>query len=134
MSGLGQKKTVEVVAAVICNGDEILCVQRGESKLNYISKKWEFPGGKLEQGESEPEALLREIKEELNVDVEVQEKIITVQHEYADFFITMHTYKCILSHRDVSLLEHIDMCWRKSDNLSNLDWAAADVPIVELLS
>ena len=80
MSGLGQKKTVEVVAAVIWNGDEILCVQRGESKLNYISKKWEFPGGKLEQGESESEALLREIKEELNVDVEVQEKIIKFYH------------------------------------------------------
>ena len=134
MSNKGQKKIIEVVAAVILNEGEILCVQRGESKLNYISEKWEFPGGKLESGESEVEALKREIKEELNLKIEVKDKLITVNHEYPDFIITMHTYECVINHRDINLLEHINFCWREKNNLTDLDWAAADIPIVDLLS
>ncbi len=128
------KKSIQVVAAVIWNEGEILCVQRGENRYDYISRKWEFPGGKLEKGESEAEAVSREIKEELNLEIEVKEKLIAVRHEYPDFFLTMHTYNCFAAHRNITLLEHIDSDWRKVNDISDLDWAGADIPIVKCLS
>ena len=79
-------KTIEVVAAIIIYDNKILCVQRGESKLNYISKKYEFPGGKIELGETKEEAIKREILEELNLEIEVRDEYMTVNHQYPDFF------------------------------------------------
>ena len=87
-------KKVTVVAAVIQDHDNFLCVQRGPNKYPYISKKWEFPGGKIEANETEQEALIRELKEELHLDLTVNEKLITVNHDYNDFSLTMHTYLC----------------------------------------
>jgi len=122
---------LQVVAAVIENKGEILCVQRGPNKWNYIANKWEFPGGKIRRGESEPDALFREIKEELMVEVEVGDKLITVDHEYPDFRLLLHAYGCTVPHRGLTLIEHIALEWRDASNLLHLDWAAADIPIAQ---
>ncbi|MBK8872414.1 MAG: (deoxy)nucleoside triphosphate pyrophosphohydrolase [Bacteroidetes bacterium] len=126
-------KHYEVVAAIIINNGRILCVQRGPSKYDYISKKYEFPGGKMEAGETKEETIRREIFEELKMVIEVQEEFFTVTHHYPDFSITMHSFICNCENLNVTLTEHIDYKWLLKDELSNLDWAAADLPIVEKL-
>ena len=128
-----QKKKVEVVAAVIMHNNKILCVQRGENKLPYISKKYEFPGGKIEAGETKEQTIKREIKEELNMEISTGDELITVAHEYPDFFLTMHSFICTCADPTVNLTEHIDFKWLATSELEGLDWAAADVPIVEQL-
>ena len=126
-------KKVEVVAAIVLFENKILCVQRGENKLDYISKKYEFPGGKMEVGETKEETIKREILEELNMKIEVQEEFITVTHQYPDFILTMHSFICKCDSPTLTLTEHIDFKWLNKDELSNLDWAAADIPIVNEL-
>ncbi|MBK9047877.1 MAG: (deoxy)nucleoside triphosphate pyrophosphohydrolase [Bacteroidetes bacterium] len=123
----------EVVAAIIINNSKILCVQRGPSKYDYISKKYEFPGGKMEAGETKEETIKREILEELKMVIEVQQEFLTVTHQYPDFSITMHSFMCSCENPNLTLTEHIDFKWLSKNELSHLDWAAADVPIVEKL-
>jgi len=127
------RKKIEVVAAIIHFEGEILCVQRPESKLEYISKKFEFPGGKTEEGETQQEALARELIEELEIKPLIKSLFLTVTHEYPDFEITMHSYSCEASSKELKLKEHISAIWLKKDNLNRLDWAAADLPIVSKL-
>ena len=132
-------KTIEVVAAVITDGEETLCVQRGLSKLPYVSQKWEFPGGKVEAGETHEAALKREINEELKLDIVVGSRLMTVDHTYPDFRLIMHTHHCTLgtsSRADLQLTEHLDLTWLKveDEGFQRLDWAAADVPIVNKLT
>jgi len=126
-------KHITVVAAVIEKQGKILCVQRGVSSLHYISEKWEFPGGKIELGETEEEALLREIKEELEMEIVVEKKIGTLTHQYPDFLLTMHAFHCT-SKQEPTLTEHIAFRWLNIRELKNIDWAAADVPVVRLFS
>ncbi|MFT4662961.1 MAG: 8-oxo-dGTP diphosphatase [Patiriisocius sp.] len=126
-------KKVEVVAAIIFYNDLILCTQRGESKLEYISKKFEFPGGKIEQRETHKEALKRELQEELSINPKINNLYFTVTHQYPDFQLTMHSYICEAATLSISLNEHISHQWLKKDKLNELDWAAADVPIVDKL-
>ena len=126
-------KKIEVVAAVIYFKNEILCVQRPESKLNYISKKYEFPGGKIELGESHKEALKRELIEELDIVPEIDDLCLTVVHQYPDFEITMHSYNCYIDSKEIILKEHIAFEWLPKDKLEKLNWAAADIPIVKKL-
>ena len=132
-------KQIAVVAAVIESSGRILCVKRPANKYLYISHKWEFPGGKIEEGESKEDALEREISEELAIDITIGDPILTVEHQYPDFHITMHALQCALasSHEesDVELTEHVDLRWisRADPAFSELDWAAADVPIVNAL-
>jgi 8-oxo-dGTP diphosphatase len=126
-------KHIEVVAAIIKNDDKILCVQRNENKLSYISKKYEFPGGKMEHNETKVETIVREIKEELAMDIIVKEEFLTVTHQYPDFLLTMHSFICTCDSVEIILNEHIDYKWLKVDELENLDWAAADIPIVNKL-
>jgi 8-oxo-dGTP diphosphatase len=128
-----QKKKVEVVAAVIVHNDKILCVQRGENKFDYISKKYEFPGGKMEEGETKKQTIIREIKEELNMDIIPGEELKTEEHEYPDFILTMHSFISVCLSTEVYLTEHIDYKWLSISELKALDWAAADLPIVEQL-
>lgn len=123
-------KHYKVVAAIIINDEKILCVQRGVSKFEYISKKYEFPGGKVEPGETEIEALEREIYEELEMKISVQEEYLTVDHFYPDFELTMHSFICEVDDPSLTLTEHIDYQWLRKDELGVLDWAAADIPIV----
>lgn len=126
-------KSIEVVAAIIYYKDRILCVQRGENKYPYISNKFEFPGGKMEIGETKTEAIKREILEELNMNINIQEEFLTVTHEYPDFRIIMHSFKCKCESQELKLTEHINMVWLSINELKKLDWAAADIPIVNKL-
>lgn len=126
-------KKIEVVAAVIYFEGKILCVQRPENKLTYISKKYEFPGGKIEIGETQKEALKRELFEELNISPEIKSLFITVIHEYPDFELTMHGYICEAKTFELILNEHIAYKWLTINELDKLDWAAADIPIVNKL-
>jgi 8-oxo-dGTP diphosphatase len=126
-------KKVEVVAAILINGNEILCTQRAENKFEYISKKFEFPGGKIEPGETRQSALKRELNEELNIDPEINQPYLTVVHQYPDFELTMHSFLCNTDTKKVVLSEHISSKWLKRSELINLDWAAADIPIVKKL-
>ena len=126
-------KHFKVVAAIIVNNEKILCVQRGVNKYEYISKKYEFPGGKIEADESKEEALRREIKEELNMDILIKDEFVTVCHQYPDFELTMYSFFCYTKDSSLTLTEHLDFRWLANNELGELDWAAADVPIVEEL-
>lgn len=126
-------KKIEVVAAIIKYQDLILCAQRKKSSLEYISEKFEFPGGKIEEGETKTDALKRELIEELNITPKIQELYLTVNHEYPDFELTMHSFICEVTTKEITLNEHISYKWLSKKELKSLDWAAADLPIVEKL-
>ncbi len=126
-------KKIEVVAGVIFFENLVLCVQRPKNKFHYISEKYEFPGGKIEKNETKEEALHRELLEELDVSINIKSFFLTVVHEYPDFELTMHSFICEVDSKELTLREHIDLKWLKIDELTSLDWAAADVPIVNKL-
>lgn len=128
-------KHIEVSAAIILEDDKILCAQRGENKHGYISYKFEFPGGKLEEGEDGKTALVRELNEEMMLEIEAEQLkyFMTIEHEYPDFSITMHSYLCPLENRHFVLLGHICSKWCLPEELDQLDWAEADWPIVRKL-
>ncbi|HOD93419.1 MAG TPA: (deoxy)nucleoside triphosphate pyrophosphohydrolase [Clostridia bacterium] len=125
-------KHIEVVAAVILFNQKVLCMQRGKNKHDYISYKYEFPGGKIEDGESKAEALIRELKEEMNIDINISEEdhFLTVDHTYPDFTITMYSYICNVETDTFIRKEHINHVWLPIEILNTLDWAQADKPIV----
>jgi len=123
-------KKIEVVAGIIFFQNSILCLQRPKNKLPYISEKFEFPGGKVENGETQTEALQRELFEELNISVRIKSLYLTVVHEYPDFELTMHSFICEVETKELTLNEHISLRWLTKDELPTLDWAAADIPIV----
>ena len=126
-------KRIEVVAGIIFFENQILCVQRPKNRLPYISEKFEFPGGKIENGESNKEALKRELFEELNVSTDIKSLFLTVVHEYPDFELTMHSFICEVETKELTLNEHIALEWLSVNDLEKLDWAAADIPIVNKL-
>jgi 8-oxo-dGTP diphosphatase len=126
-------KQVEVVAAIIVNDNKVLCVQRGENKYEYISKKFEFPGGKIESGETREDTIVREIMEELDLKIQIQKEFITINHNYPDFTLIMHSFICNCENTNLYLKEHISFEWLPLNELNKLDWAGADVPIVENL-
>lgn len=126
-------KRIEVVAGIIFFQDQVLCVQRPKNKLHYISEKFEFPGGKIEEGETKKEALKRELFEELNISTKIKSLYLTVVHEYPDFELTMHSYICEVETKELILHEHINQKWLTLMELKKLDWAAADIPIVNKL-
>ena len=130
-------KVIEVVAAVITKNNKILATQRGYGEFKG---GWEFPGGKPEANETKEEALKREIKEELNADIEVNDYICTVEYDYPNFHLTMHTYYCSLLNDNLELLyhdeerlEHESMKWLSIDEIDSVDWLGADIEIVEKL-
>ncbi len=128
-------KHYEVVAAVIVHDNKILCMQRNKSKFAYTSYKFEFPGGKVELGESNHEALERELREEMDMDISIAENdyLMTVEHTYPDFSITMHAFLCKLAEPRFVMKEHVDAKWLFPNELDSLDWAEADKPIVKKL-
>lgn len=126
-------KHYKVVAAVIAHNEEILCVQKGEHKFGYLRHKYEFPGGKVELGEREEDALIREIEEELRLAISIDHKIAVVNHQYPDFMITLSAYLCFTPARTLTLTEHINAIWLPRAELKTLPWAGADQPIVQCL-
>lgn len=126
-------KHFEVVAALIFEGSEVLCVQRGPGPYAYTALHYEFPGGKVEANESHKAALAREIEEELALSIVVQNAFLTVEHTYPDFGVTLHSYLCQAAQRDLQLREHVDALWLAPKDLKKLHWAAADMPIVDKL-
>jgi len=126
-------KHYKVVAAVIEHHNEILCVQKGENPYAYLRYKFEFPGGKVEPGESEADALLREIEEELQLAISISHKIAVVNHQYPDFMITLTAFYCHAATRKLALTEHIDALWLPKNHLKTLNWVGADQPIVQCI-
>lgn len=128
-------KTLIVVAAIIIYNEKILCMQRQSGKYEYISNKYEFPGGKVEENESNSVALMRELEEEMDLDVLISEEdyFMSIDHEYPDFHIIMHSYLCHVDHPNFNMKEHAAYQWLLREELSQLDWAPADLPIVNRL-
>ena len=123
-------KQIEVVAAIIRKGDRIFATQRGYGEWKDW---WEFPGGKMEEGESPEEALLREIREELSTEISVEELLCTVEYDYPKFHLTMHCYWCSLVTEALHLNEHEAARWLTSDELDSVDWLPADLLVVEAI-
>ncbi len=124
-----------VAAAIIVHEDDILCMQRPQSNHAYLSYKYEFPGGKIEKGETVEAALVRELQEEMALEVRVKPEdfFLTVNHQYPDFSVDLHTYIVKVANKEFQRLEHEDHHWLKAKSLKQLEWAAADLPIVEKL-
>ncbi len=118
-----------VVCAIIHQQDKILAVQRSEKMK--LPLKWEFPGGKIEPNESEQQCIQREIKEELDIDIEVQQRLNPVLHDYPDFSIELIPYTAKHINGEIKLKEHAQYLLLDKSELQELDWAEADVPIVE---
>ncbi len=125
------RKHITVSAAVIIQNKMVFCAQRKDQ--GELAQKWEFPGGKLEIGEIPENALIREIKEELDSTISILEKLTTVEHQYTTFDITMHAFLCQLVDGSLTLSEHLDSRWLSKDQLFSVDWAEADIPIVEIV-
>lgn len=126
-----EKPTIQVVGAAIINDkNEVLCAQRGHGSL---IGKWEFPGGKIEEGETDQEALKREIKEELSIDIEVLDYVDENYNEYKDNNVNLKVYRCKHISGEINDKEHKSWKWVQGRKLSDLNWADADIPIVETL-
>lgn len=121
-------KTIEVVAAIIRHGDKVFATQRGYGEFEG---GWEFPGGKMEPGETPPQALIREIKEELDTEIEVGELIETVEYDYPKFHLTMHCFICTVKSGHLVLKEHEAAKWLTKDTLDSVDWLPADEGIID---
>ena len=123
-------KTIEVVAAVIVKDGRIFATQRGYGDFKDM---WEFPGGKIESGESHERALKREIKEELDADITVDSFLRTVEYDYPKFHLVLHCYLCSLDSNHIHLLEHESARWLSAYELDSVDWLPADLSIVRNL-
>lgn len=125
------KKRIKVTGAVLTRNGLILAAQRGQSKNQ--GKLWEFPGGKIESGETPEEALQRELHEELRCDAHVGKFITTTEFEYDFGIVELSTYFCTLNGSEPQLTEHEQIKWLRPSELAQLDWAPADIPTVKLL-
>lgn len=123
-------KRIEVVAAIIHHDGKILATQRG---YGDFKDGWEFPGGKMEPGETAEAAIVREIKEELAVTIEPEQLVTTVECDYPKFHLTMHCFLSKLTEGTISLIEHEDAKWLAKDELDSVDWLPADIEVVEKL-
>ena len=123
------KKELFVVAAAIIKDNKVFSAQRGNKGKTAF--KWEFPGGKIEPGESPEQALARELREELSINVEVHELITAIVDEYEDVILHIDTYRCSLISGTPTLSEHINMAWSDKNELDKLGFSPADKPTLE---
>ena len=122
-------KTIKVVAAIICDGDRVFATQRG---YGDFKDGWEFPGGKIEDGESPEDAIVREIREELGADIRVKGFLTTVEHDYPQFHLSMDCFWAeLVEGSKMTLLEHEAAKWLTYENTDSVDWLPADVKVVE---
>lgn len=127
-------KTIKVAAAVICdsleNTTKIFATARGYGEFKG---KWEFPGGKIEAGETSQQALIREIQEELDVKIEVGELIDTIEYDYPTFHLSMDCFRCVVVDGEIILKEAEAARWLDKDELYSVDWLPADIALIEKL-
>ena len=124
-------KQIEVVAAIIRKGDQILATQRGYGEWKDW---WEFPGGKMEAGETPEDALKREILEELDTEISIDKFLATVEWDYPQFHLTMHCYICSLLSEALHLNEHEAARWLGADDLYSVNWLPADEQLIEKIA
>lgn len=123
-------KKIEVCAALLLSNNKVLSTQRVGGEFDG---QWEFPGGKIEENETHEQTLIREIYEELQVHIKVNDFLITVKHQYETFHLTMHCYFCEIVEGTINLLEHSDAKWLNKKDLDSVQWLEADIEIVEKL-
>lgn len=123
-------KTVRVVAALILNQDKVLATQR---RYGEFKDGWEFPGGKIEPGETPEQAIKREIREELATDIRVEQPLTTVEYDYPTFHLSMQCFLCKVERGNLTLLEHEAARWLSYDELDSVDWLPADRVVVRKL-
>ncbi len=123
-------KTIHVVAAIIKKDNKIFATQRGYGEFKG---GWEFPGGKVEPNESNEEALIREIKEELDSTIQIDSYFDTVEYDYPTFHLSMDCFLCSIVSGDLSLLEHLQSKWLTKDELYSVDWLKADLGLIDKL-
>ena len=125
---MNNAKTVKVVAAIIIHDNKIFATQRGYGEFK---DGWEFPGGKIEPGETPQEALAREIKEELDIEIEVKDFLETVEYDYPGFHLSMDCFFCVIRSGELVLKEHEAAKWLTVETLDSVDWLPADKGLVE---
>lgn len=123
-------KNIEVAAAIITHNGRVFATQRGYGEFK---DGWEFPGGKMEPGETPQQALVREIQEELDTEIEVGELVETVEYDYPGFHLTMHCFLCTVRSGALVLKEHEAARWLTREELDDVDWLPADVAVAEKL-
>ena len=123
-------KTIQVVAAIIKEDNKILATQRGYGEFQG---GWEFPGGKIELGETKEEALIREIREELDTEVIVEELFDTVEYDYSNFHLSMDCFICSIKTGNFVLKEHQEARWLTKETLDSVEWLPADQGLIEKL-
>ena len=123
-------KKIEVVAAIIRKGNTIFATQRGYGEFEGM---WEFPGGKMEAGELPEAALAREIREELAVEIGIDQLLCTVNYDYPQFHLTMYCFMCNITAGVPQLLEHKSARWLSASDLDAVEWLPADIEVVKLL-
>ena len=121
-------KTIEVVAAIIIKDNQVFATQRGYGQWQG---RWEFPGGKIEPGETPGAALTREIREELNAEITVGSFLQTIEWDYPAFHLTMHCYLCTLNSDQLHLNEHTDSAWLTCETLRSVTWLPADLGLLD---
>ena len=121
-------KTIKVVAAIILHEGRVFATQRG---YGTFKDGWEFPGGKIEPGETPKEALIREIKEELDVEIEVNDFLETVEYDYPEFHLSMDCFFCGIKSGEMVLKEHEAAKWLTEDTLDSVDWLPADKGLID---
>lgn len=123
-------KNIEVVAAIFRKENTIFATEKGYGEFKGY---WEFPGGKVEPGESLEEALRREIREELQVEIHIEEKFTELDYDYPKFHLTMHCYFCSVLSGEITLVEATDARWLKKEELNTVNWLPADISLIEEL-
>ena len=123
-------KHIEVVAAILLRNGAYFATQRGYGEFEGM---WEFPGGKIEPGESREVALKREIQEELGIDIAIENLLCTTEYDYPSFHLTMHCYLCSIASGDIELREHKSALWLTSDRLDDVAWLPADKEVIDKL-